>query len=76
MSLFLLAIVQSLLFTTVFSQGTCKETSDVRFTFYGMPDGGDTTAFPCGDKGLKAGGKAPSNDSQCFAKYLAACPGS
>lgn len=56
MSLFLIAIVQSLLFSAVLSQGTCKETSDVKFTFYGMADGGDTTAFSCGNNKGVAGG--------------------
>ena len=56
MSLFIIAIVQSLLFTAVLSQGTCKETPDVQLTFYGMVDGGDTTSFACGSKGNVAGG--------------------
>lgn len=56
MSLIYIAMVHSLLLGAALSQGTCKETSDVKLTFYGMAEGGDTTAFACGNNGGVAGG--------------------
>lgn len=66
MSLFLLAVIYSLLFQFVYSQGCTAETG-VKFTFYGYPDGNsDTTSFGCsgtsptgqGNNGGTAGGMA------------------
>ena len=69
MSLFLLAVIHSLLFQFVYSQSCTAETG-VKFTFYGYPDGNsDTTSFGCsgtsptgqGNNGGTAGGMAWSN---------------
>ena len=68
MSLFLIAVVQSLLFTAALSQGTCKETSGVELTFYGLVDRGDTTSFSCGSYRGVAGGAVWSNYSIKFGK--------
>jgi len=68
MPLFFIEIFQSLLFTTALSQATCKETSSVELTFYGMVDGGDTTSFSCGSNGGVAGGAFWSNYSIKFGK--------
>ena len=64
MSLFLIAIVHSLLFQFAYSQ-TCAPETGVKLTFYGYPDGNsDTTSFGCsgtsptgqGNNGGTAGG--------------------
>ncbi len=64
MSLFLIAIVHSLLFQFAYSQSCAPETG-VKLTFYGYPDGqSDTTSFGCsgtsptgqGNNGGTAGG--------------------
>ena len=65
MSLFLIAIVHSLLFQFAYSQSCAPETG-VKLTFYGYPDGNsDTTSFGCsgtsptgqGNNGGTAGGR-------------------
>ena len=64
MSLFLIAIVHSLLFQFAYSQ-SCAPENNVKLTFYGYPDGqSDTTSFGCsgtsptgqGNNGGTAGG--------------------
>ena len=64
MSLFLIAVVHSLLFQFAYSQSCAPETG-VKLTFYGYPDGNsDTTSFGCsgtsptgqGNNGGTAGG--------------------
>ncbi|KAL6722324.1 hypothetical protein ACLMJK_001431 [Lecanora helva] len=67
MSFVLFALFQSLLFTSVLSQGTCKETSSVELTFYGFVDGmSDQTSFSCGS-GNKAGGIGTYSNPETFA---------
>lgn len=65
----LLSIVSlCLLSRAVLSQRTCREISDVRFTFYGVADGNsDVTAFSCGDNGGKAGGDGTYSNPETFA---------
>ncbi|KAL2045940.1 hypothetical protein ABVK25_011917 [Lepraria finkii] len=78
MSLFLLAVIYSLLFQFVYSQGCTAETG-VKFTFYGYPDGNsDTTSFGCsgtsptgqGNNGGTAGGSGTYEDPETFATAL------
>lgn len=64
----LVAIIQSLLLSAVFSQkNICKETFNVEFTFYGMADGGDITAFSCGNNRGIAGGTGSYSSPETFA---------
>ncbi|KAL2056551.1 hypothetical protein ABVK25_002945 [Lepraria finkii] len=78
MSLFLIAVIYSLLFQFVYSQSCTAETG-VKFTFYGYPDGNsDTTSFGCsgtsptgqGNNGGTAGGSGTYEDPETFATAL------
>ena len=67
MSLALIAVIEFFLLSAVLSQGTCKEIPNVKFTFYGMADGEDASAFSCGNSGGIAGGTGSYSNPEIFA---------
>ncbi len=60
----LISILFSCILSAVISKETCRVTPNVDLTFYGMAEGGNITAFPCGNK---AGGTGSYYDPETFA---------